>query len=211
MPKYWRIGADRPDASVLGEAAALIDAGGIVAYPTDTLYGLAVHPWRPAAVQRLFAAKGRDSRIAVPLIAADLRQVETYLGALPPLARRLADEFWPGPLTLVIAAPPGLSSELLGGLATVAVRVPRHAVAVALARAAAVPLTATSANLSGHDPSADPHEVLVAMGDRLDGFLDAGPAPGGAPSTIVDAQGEAPRLVRDGAVPFDRVVQFCVS
>src|SRR4249919_165419 len=116
------IDARRPDAASLQEAAAVIKAGGIVAMPTDTLYGLAADPFSPAAVERVFAAKGRPAERALPLVAADITQVEEQLGALSPEGRRLAAAYWPGPLTLLLPRPFTMPEELTGGLEHVGVR-----------------------------------------------------------------------------------------
>ena len=191
-------------------AAEVIAAGGVVALPTDTLYGLAADPFGADAVARLFAVKGRASERALPLIAADLEQIVSHLGSLPPMGRCLAEKFWPGPLTLLIGAPAALAQDVTGGTGRVGVRVPAHGVARDLCRACRRPLTATSANLSGEPPSSDPDEVERTIGARIDLLLDAGRAPGGQPSTIVDVTGSAPRLVRAGALAWDEV-QACVS
>jgi L-threonylcarbamoyladenylate synthase len=206
MTKVWRVSAESCAASV-ASAVAVLEAGGIIAYPTDTLYGLGADPWQPEAVARVFAIKGRESNLALPLIGADDAQVEQALGRLPALARRLAISFWPGPLTLILAAPASLPPAVLGGGTTVAVRVPAHDVARALARALGRPLIATSANVSGQPATDEPGVVISRLGSRLDGVLDAGRTPGGPPSTIVDVTGESLRLVRPGAVPWERVVQ----
>jgi L-threonylcarbamoyladenylate synthase len=137
--------------------------------------------------------------------------VEASLGVLTAHASKLARAFWPGPLTIVLDAPATLPAALLGGRRSIAVRVPAHAVARALARCVGVPLTATSANVSGHRPTSHSDEVWRELGALLDGLVDAGPSPGGPPSTIVEPTAGAIRLVRAGAVPFDRVVQFLSS
>lgn len=195
-----------PDPAVLAEASRIISSGGLVALPTDTLYGLAVDPFRAAAVARVFAAKGRSAERALPLIGADADQIEQAFGALPPLARPLASRFWPGPLTILLAAPAALSAEVTGGTGRVGVRVPAHHVARALCRACASLLTATSANVSGEPSSDDPNEVERTIGGRIDLLLDAGRTRGGPPSTIVDVTGSAPRLVRAGAIGWDEVL-----
>lgn len=198
------------DAAGIDQAAKVIRAGGVVALPTDTFYGLAVDPFRPDALARLFEVKGRPAERAVPLIAGDLEQVVSRLGALPPPGRALADRFWPGPLTLVIDAPAALARDVSGGTGRVGVRVPTHEVARALCRACGSPLTATSANISGAPASASPDDVERALGARIDMLLDAGPTPGGAASTVVDVTGSAPLLVRAGAVSWSEVVA-CVD
>src|SRR3954469_349633 len=121
-----RLAAD-PDSVHI--AAEVIASGGVVALPTVALYGLAADPFRADAVARLFAVKGRSSERALPLIAADLEQIASHLGALPPIARCLAEKFWPGPLTLLIAAPAALAEGVTGGTGRVGVRVPAHGVA----------------------------------------------------------------------------------
>src|SRR5262249_39533846 len=131
----------------LDDAVRAVRAGGVIAMPTDTLYGLAADPRQAGAVARVFAAKGRGAERALPLIAADAGQVAEHLGTLPPLAARLAARFWPGPLTLLVAAPPAIAAEVHGGTNKVGVRVPAHPVARMLCRSCDSLLTATSANL----------------------------------------------------------------
>ena len=203
----FRVEAGRPDRHALSRAAAIVRDGGVVAYPTDTLYGLAANPASAAAMAQLYRIKGRPVDRAVPLIAAGIEQVEAAGGALGPASRRLAACFWPGPLTLVIPAWPGLDAGVHAGRGTVAIRVPDHPVARMLAGACGWPITSTSANRSGGAATMDPVEVRRELGEELDAMLDAGPSPGGAPSTIVDARGDVPQLLRAGAVPWDRVLE----
>lgn len=200
--------ADAVDEAIVREAAETLIRGGIVAYPTDTFYGLAVLATEARSVERLVEVKGRDARTAIPLVAASLEQVDELAGELTPLARRLAGAFWPGPLTLVLRARPGLDPRVRAGGETVAVRVPAHGVAVALAAAVGSPITSTSANRSGRPPAQTADEVHEALGDVIDLILDSGACAGGAPSTIVDVTGDRPTLVRQGAIAWSRVVQF---
>lgn len=198
-----------PSPDALARAVAVLRAGEIVALPTDTLYGLAVDPRVEAAVARLFEAKGRGAERAVPLVGADMAQIEAMFGPLAPVARRLAERFWPGPLTIILEAGEAqVAEQVCGKTGTVGVRVPAHAVPRALARAAGHLLTATSANRSGDRPATTAEAVVASLRERVALVLDGGPTPGGAPSTIVDVGGDRPRLVRDGAVPWDRVLQF---
>ncbi len=178
-----------------------------MAYPTDTLYGLAANPGDADAIAQLYRIKGRSVDLAIPLIAAGIGQLEDAGVLLSPLARQLATAWWPGPLTIVVPAWPGLDPGVHGGRGTVAVRVPDHAVARGLAELCGWPITSTSANVSGTAATCDPAAVREALGASLDGLIDAGPTPGGAPSTIVDVTGDAPRLVRPGAVPWERVLE----
>ena len=205
--QHLTVDAERPAETALRAAAAALARGRLVAYPTDTLYGLGADPRDAAAVARVYQAKARPARLAMPLIAADLVQVDECAACLSPLARRLADRFWPGPLTLVLDAAPTLDPRILGEGGSVAVRVPAHPVAVALARTFGHAVTSTSANRSGVEPASDAASVMAAFGDDIALVLDGGPTTGGSPSTIVDARDTAPVLVRAGAVPWDRVLQ----
>jgi L-threonylcarbamoyladenylate synthase len=196
---------DAPQRDAIEEAAKWILNGGLVAIPTDTLYGLAADPFSVEAVARVFAVKGRDAGRALPVIAADAAQAEEYFGRLPEAGQRLAARFWPGPLTLVVPAPRTLARDVTGGTGNVGVRVPADAVARAICAQAARPITATSANLSGEPATADPAEVERTLGDRLDLLIDTGMTRGGAPSTIVDVTGAGPVLVRAGAISWDDI------
>ena len=190
----------------IGRAVQVLRNGGVVAYPTDTLYGLAVDPRSPGAVRKLFDVKGREAGHAVPLIAVDLAQAERA-AIFDARARRMAGEFWPGPLSLVLAAKPGLVNDILATDRSVAIRVPASDVARAVAHRLDFCITATSANLTGHPPTSSPSVVRQTLGDRIDFVLDAGESPGGAPSTIVDLREPSPRLVRAGAIAWERVLR----
>jgi L-threonylcarbamoyladenylate synthase len=196
---------ESPQRDAMQEAAKWILNGGIVALPTDTLYGLAADPFSAAAVARVFAVKGRDAGRALPLIAADTAQVSAHLGRLSATGQRLAERFWPGPLTLLVATAPGLARDVTGGTQMVGVRVPADAVARAICAATGRPITATSANVSGEPPTPDPDQVERTLGDRIDLLIDTGATRGGAPSTIVDVTGAEPALVRAGAIPWDDI------
>jgi L-threonylcarbamoyladenylate synthase len=195
-------------ADDLAPAVSAIRTGGVVAFPTDTLYGLAVDPRSSPAVAKLFLSKHRSAARPIPLVAASIEQVQASVGTLTPLGERLALECWPGPLTLIIPASAALCQEIHLGTGKVAVRVPDHAVARALAAAAGHGLTSTSANVSGEQGLATPDEVALALGDALDVLIDAGPVRGGLPSTIVDVTGREPVLIRPGVIPWDRVLTF---
>jgi L-threonylcarbamoyladenylate synthase len=189
----------------IAHAASLLRAGGVVAYPTETFYGLGALASREDALRRLAQAKLRPDGKALPLIAADLAQAEAVASLGDPLARRLAARFWPGPLTLVVPAQPSLSPLITQGDSTVALRIPGAAVARALAAAAGGAIVSTSANLSGEPPPWRPDDLSPALLARIDGVLDGGPAPGGLPSTIVAIVAGSARLVRAGAVPWEDV------
>ena len=197
----------RADRESIEEAVAVLRAGGVVAYPTDTLYGLAVDPRSNTAVERLFAVKGRERTQAIPLIAGDIAQAR-LAGRFTAEALRLARASWPGPVSIVVDAQPALSRALVNEDGTVAIRVPAQRYARDLAQAFGFCITSTSANLSGEPATASPDAVAVALADRIDLLLDAGTAPGGSPSTIVAFRDGAPVLVRAGAIAWERVLEF---
>jgi L-threonylcarbamoyladenylate synthase len=197
--------AEHPSQEAILVAVEVLRAGGIVAFPTDTLYGLAVDPRRADAVERLFALKGRDPAVAVPLIAASLEQAMLATN-FTERERRAAAAFWPGPLSIVARANACITPEALGGRPTVAIRVPAHEIAREVARAFGFPITATSANRSG-TPAADSADAVAAALPNVDVLLDGGRAPGGAPSTIICFDDARPILLREGAVPWERVIK----
>jgi L-threonylcarbamoyladenylate synthase len=196
---------DSPDALAIAAAGELIRRGQVVAYPTDTLYGLAVDPRNPEAVRRLYALKGRAESSALSMIAADVAQVREA-AEMSADAVRLALRWWPGPLTIVLHAKGNLAPNALAGGTTVGVRVPSHPVATALARAVGFAITATSANRSGEPAAVSADEVARAL-PELDAIVDAGAVRGGAPSTLVDASRAPVRLLRDGAIAWSKVLE----
>jgi len=201
------VDTNHPDPVLIAQAAAILAAGGVVAFPTDTVYGLAVDPRQPAAVDRLYEVKGRDRGVAIPLIAASLEQARAA-AMFGTREQRLAEAFWPGPLSIVVPASAAVVPALRGAGGTVAVRVPDHRVARALAQSLGFPITATSANLSGEPAATSGDALSEALMTRLDAVLDVGAAPGGPPSTIIELTDEGPRLVRAGAIAWERVLTF---
>lgn len=190
----------------LAGAAALLRAGGIVAYATETFYGLGALWSREEALGRLARAKLRPEGKPLPLLAADRAQVDQVTGGLSAAAARLADRLWPGPLTLVVPAAPALPTAITAGTGTVGVRIPGSAGARALAAAAGGALVSTSANLAGGPPPVRADDLAPELLRRIDGVLDTGPAPGGLPSTVVEVGAGGPRLLRPGAVAWEAVL-----
>lgn len=199
-PKQERIDPQHPDPAVIARAADLLKRGRLVIYPTETFYGLACDPRQAEAVQRIFEAKGRPERMALPLIAGDRDAVRLCARDIPANALRLMDAFWPGPLTLVLPAREDLPPQLLGGGRTVGVRVSPHPVAAALALAAGGPIVATSANRSGEAPPSTAEEAARAIGNSVGMILDGGPTSGSNSSTVIDLTQEPPRILRTGAM-----------
>jgi L-threonylcarbamoyladenylate synthase len=182
----------------LDRAAALLRAGGLVAIPTETVYGLAVRADDPDAVARLFAAKDRPADNPLIVHVADIEAVGSVARTVTPLARRLLERFAPGPLTVVLDAREGLPRAVTGGLDSVAVRVPDHTVARELLRRCGVPLAAPSANRSSRPSPTRADHVLADLDGRIDAVVDGGPTRIGLESTVVDARGDVLRVLREG-------------
>jgi tRNA threonylcarbamoyl adenosine modification protein (Sua5/YciO/YrdC/YwlC family) len=185
--------------AVIREAVRVLRGGGIVAFPTETVYGLCVEAGSREAVERLFALKGRDARRACAYLLADRDAAESYVGSLPPFARRIADHHWPGPVTLVV---PGREGSDMVGL-----RLPEHPAARLLASQAGRPLLQTSANRSGEPAALNASGVIRALGDSVDLILDGGRAPGGRSSTVVRCDDASYTVLRAGAVPADAIAR----
>lgn len=199
MPARKSNAASR-DRSSLDEAVAALRAAELVVYPTETFYGLGADPFSTAALERLFAAKGRDAEKTVALIAADADSALALAREVSPVARRLADTFWPGALTLVLPARADLPDAIVGIGGGVGVRVSPHPVARALAAGLGHPVTATSANRAGEPPARTLGEARAALGDKVKVFLEGGTLTAAAPSTVVAVEDDAWRLIRAGAI-----------
>ncbi|NIM01090.1 MAG: threonylcarbamoyl-AMP synthase, partial [Acidobacteria bacterium] len=181
---------------------------GVVGLPTETLYGLAADGSQPNAVARLNRLKVKDEQSPVLLLAADIEQVVLVSVAPPPSFTLLSRSFWPGPLTLVLPAAPGVSAQVTGGLGTVAVRVPGIALPRILAAELGHPITGVSANLHGRRPPRSAREVADAFPTGLDLLLDGGETPAGAPSTLLDLTTPRPRILRQGVVQETALRRF---
>ena len=188
-----QVDAKRPDPEQIREAAGVLRRGGLVAFPTETVYGLGANLDDPQTIQELYQVKQRPFEKQVTLHVADAEEVARRGGVVTPLAAELMRRFWPGPLTLVLAR----AGE---PAATVGFRMPDHPVALAPLRAASVPVVAPSANLSGNPPPRSAEEVLRDLADKIDLVVDAGPTPLGVESTVVDLVSSPPRLLRAGAL-----------
>ncbi len=200
-----------PSPEAIAWAVSLLLDGGVVAYPTETFYGLGADPVREKAIERVYAIKGRDFGKPLPLIASDIASARRAAGEWPLLAERLAGRFWPGSLTLVIAASGRFPESLHAHTGRIAVRVPPHKTARALAAAIGGVIVATSANAAGEPAGDDPGRISPAILSRVDGVLDGGKTAGGLPSTIVDATVVPPRLIRAGRVSWEEVEKFLKS
>jgi tRNA threonylcarbamoyl adenosine modification protein (Sua5/YciO/YrdC/YwlC family) len=208
LTRILSVSPDDPREDRLEAGARVLRDGGVVAVPTETFYGLAVDPFEPQAVRRLLALKGKPERSPILLLLAGAWQVEDVVAGLPEAFVPLAERFWPGPLTIVVRAAAGLPDEVTGGTGTVGIRVPGLALPRELARALARPVTGTSANAHGAPACRTAADVLRGLPAGIDLVLDGGTTAGAAPSTVLDLSGEAPRIVRHGAVTVSSLLPF---
>ena len=191
------------------KAVSTLKKGGLVAFPTDTLYALGAHAFIEEAVSRVYEAKGRPQGMALPLLLGTPADIDSVAVDVPQSARVLADRFWPGAVTLILFKAPTVSDTITGGRDTVAVRVPSHPLALSLIEGAGAPLTGTSANRSGGPDPVSAEVVRENLGESVDVVLDEGPCSLAEASTIVDMTAQPPRIVRAGAVARSDLERFC--
>ena len=200
-----RVDPRNPDPSTIARAADVIRRGGLVAFPTETVYGIGAHALDPAAVERIYEAKGRPSYNPIIVHVATAEQAHDVVREWNETADRLARAFWPGPMTLVLAKRENVPDTVTAGLPTVGVRVPAHPVAHALLAAAGVPIAAPSANKSMQlSPTMAAH-VVASLGDAVDIVLDGGPTWVGIESTVVDVSGDRPVVLRPGTISLEQI------
>ncbi len=201
--KTQLIPAEYPQA--LTRSLEILQAGGLVAFPTDTVYGVGALAFNADAVESIYAAKERPNEKAIPVLLGDLADLQKLTLIIPNMALTLAAQFWPGALTLVIQKHPALP-EAVSNISTVGVRVPDHPLARALLRAAG-PLAVTSANRSGQPSPSTAQEVMAQLGGRVALILDGGKTPGGIPSTVVDCTGAEPKILREGPLSEQQILE----
>ena len=194
--------ADHLDA--LPQALQILRSGGLVAFPTDTVYGVGALAFDATAIEKIYEAKGRSTEKAIPILLGDAADLEQVTAQVSEMSLRLAGRFWPGPLTLVVPKHPSLP-EAVSTSPTVGVRVPDHLVARALLRAAG-PMAVTSANLSGQASPSTAQEVYAQLGGRILLILDGGGTPGGVPSTVVNCLGTEPQVLREGPITLAQIL-----
>ena len=198
--------ADKPG---IVQAADLIRSGGVVVYPTETVYGLGADPFNPSTFARIYELKGREAEKGLILLIRGMQDLDALVADIPQAAEILIEEFWPGPLTLVFPAAPGLPGHLPAPSSTIALRMSDAPVARALLHHVAGPITSTSANLSGKPPARSARQAADVIGHRVDVILDGGESPDPRPSTLIDVTGGSPKILRPGRIPeakIDRVL-----
>lgn len=213
VTQLWRVDANKLDEEHYDEAARLLREGGIVAFPTETVYGLGADARNTNAVERIFAAKGRPSDNPLIVHIADINQLDALIMPYGPLAHKLMERFWPGPLTIVLPVKPGaVSPRVTAGLDTVAVRMPAHPVAKQLIAASRCPIAAPSANRSGRPSPTTAGHVMDDLSGRIDAVLDGGAAGVGLESTVIQLEGDdTVRILRPGGVTAEELRQVAAK
>jgi L-threonylcarbamoyladenylate synthase len=178
----------------------IIRRGGVIAFPTDTVYGVGAGAYIEKGIERVYEVKNRPREMALPLLLADAAQVHEVANFMPPYAWRLMDRFLPGGLTLVVFRTKVVKDIITAGGDTVAIRIPDHPVPIALIKGSGMPLVGTSANLSGKPSVLNPEGVRQQLDDKVDLIIEGGPPPGGKESTVVDVTGHIPVVLRQGAI-----------
>lgn len=197
-----------PPREQLLEAAAIIRSGGIVAFPTETYYGLAADPFAPAALEKIFRIKKRSLTKPLMTLVSSTDQVNLLAAKIPREFEMLINRFWPGPLTLIFPARPSLPVLLTCNSGTVGIRISSHPWARMLTEITGQPITATSANISGHQPAATAENVYQQLGRRVDLIIDGGPTPGRLSSTLIALLAGELRIIREGALPAQQILDF---
>ncbi len=196
------VDAGRHSGEAVDAVIDVVASGGVICFPTDTAYGLGVDPGNTSALDRLFTIKGRAANKPILLLVDSIDMART-LSRETALFEHLVGEFWPGPITLVVSAAPGLSERVTAGSGTVGIRWPQAPLATRLVGRLGHPLTGTSANLSGEAPARSATEAVEQLGDRVDLVVDGGASPDTPPSTLLDLTKDPPRLLREGSITYD--------
>lgn len=204
--EVFKIRSERPNAAIK-KAASAISRGGIVVFPTETVYGIGGSAFDALAAKKIFKIKGRSDKKPLLVLIADKHDIKRVARHAPKTARKLIEKFWPGPLTIVLKKRKVIPSAVSGGTDTIAVRLSPHPVVRALVRAAGVPITAPSANISGRPPHRTIQGVIKEFGNKkeIELFLDGGRTPIGKPSTVVDCTKNPPQIIRAGAITKKRL------
>jgi len=202
-----KINPEEPEPQIIAEAAAVIKKGGVVVFPTRCLYGLGADAMNPDAVERIFEIKKRPDNNPIPVLIDSREQLEVLVKKIPPAAAALMDAFWPGRMTLVFKARNSLPARLTAGTGKIGVRLAGHPAAAEIVRHVKGPVTGTSANLSGRPGCIRLPDLDVQIAGQVDMVLDAGRLQGGVGSTVVDVTEEPPRILREGAVTANQILE----
>ncbi|HON58445.1 MAG TPA: L-threonylcarbamoyladenylate synthase [Smithella sp.] len=200
MPEILKLFEESSEEKIVSKAVKILKDGGLIAYPTETFYGLGVDAANEQAIEKIFTVKGRDFRNPIALIIGGPDDVNPLVKEVPEAAKKLMAALWPGALTIVFSASNNVSSLLTAGSGKIGLRLSAHPLARKLARKLGKPITATSANLSGAPECSEASAVITQIGHKIDAVVDGGKTPGGMPSTLVDITCDPPAILREGAV-----------
>lgn len=200
MPEFLKPEKNSSEEKIISRAVKILANGGIIAYPTETFYGLGTDATNEKAIEKIFSVKGRDFKNPISLIIGSSDDIYPLVKDVPESAQKLMDAFWPGALTIVFAASDKVSPMLTAGTGKIGLRISSHPIANAIALELGKPLTATSANISGNQECSLASEVIKQIGNKIDAILDWGKTRGGEPSTVIDVTCSSPVILREGAV-----------
>jgi L-threonylcarbamoyladenylate synthase len=201
MTHIIQINPEHPEPDRIDEAVAILKSGGVIAFSTETFYGLGADALNEAAIEKIFGIKGRDFKNPILVVIGDRAHLDALAADIPDEARKLMDRFWPGPLTIVFRAAPPVSPKLTAGSEKIGIRLTSHPIAMEISKKLGGPVTATSANLTGAPECSSAVEVISQLEGTLDGIVDGGHTPGGKGSTIVDVTVYPPKVLREGMIP----------
>ncbi len=201
MPETITIDPLYPDPSLIEKITGILKRGGIIAYPTETFYGLGADATDERAIEKIYTIKGRKGRKPISIIIGSAKDVDIFAVNISETSRKLMERFWPGGMTLIFEASSSIPEILTAETGTIGIRNSSHVIATHLARNLPGALTATSANISGGKECTSADDVIESLGDRIDVLVDGGKTPGGSGSTVVDVSKEPPVILREGVVP----------
>ncbi|MGQ9456638.1 MAG: L-threonylcarbamoyladenylate synthase [Armatimonadota bacterium] len=203
--KILKVNPQNPEPEAIETAAEAIRSGELVIFPTETVYGLACDAINESAIERVFDAKGRDKKHPLPVQIASVTDLSRVASRIPEIAFKLAERFWPGPLTLVLPKSEHISFKITGSTETIGIRIPDHPVALAILNRVRIPIIATSANITGQNPPITAQEAIASIGEKVAVVLDAGECKIRVPSTVLDVSVTPPHILRVGAISVDEI------
>lgn len=210
MPEILKISDKESEEKIIARAADILAGGGIIAYPTETFYGLGADATNEKAIEKIFAAKGRNFKNPISLIIGKPDDIHPLVKDIPVSAKKLMDAFWPGALTIVFQASDKISPLLTAGSGKIGLRVSSHPLALKIVQKLKRPLTATSANQSGAPECSDASDVIVQIGDKIDAIVNGGQTEGGKASTLVDITCDPPVILREGVIS-KKTIEKCIA
>lgn len=208
MPQILKVSTDRSEEDVISSAAAIVSRGGVIAYPTETIYGLGADATNEQAIRRIFEIKGRDFTNPISVIIGNPEDIYPLVREVTDTAKKLMDTFWPGPLTIVFKSADSVLPLITANTGKIGIRLTSHEVARQIAAKTGKPLTATSANLSGAPECANASEVATQLGDKIDAIIDLGNTAGTIGSTIIDVTRAPLAILREGAISRKTIEKY---